>query len=478
MKNIKYIVLLSVIFSLPGCSGFLEKAPKLSQSTEITLSDYTGLNKAVAGAYSPLQSTSWYGASFILDAEMRSGNGRREADGKFQSNRYVGAYTWNYSADNTSGLWSFAYYVISAANNVLNNLEGKTGKDVSQQDLDNLKAEALFLRALSHFDLVLIFAQPYTYKPESLGVPVVLKTDPEGKPARNTVAQVYDQVVQDLLEAEKVIDPAYARKDIVDSKASASLYAIQALLSRVYLYMGKWQEAANYATKVINSPKFALWTANEYPNVWGKNVADATGEVIFEIYGKKTNGYYGSWEDISYMTSPEGYADCGVSKDVTGLFEAKDVRGTLFRTDKENESGGLLWTKKYLGKGDGTPDANNIIVLRLSEMYLNRAEAIMNGAVIPGGVTAVGDINAIRSKRGLDPVSSVGREAIELERRLELVYEGHYFFDLARWNKPVVRVDFTNTKNKNVDFPSDIWALPIAQREIDVNENLQQNPGY
>lgn len=475
MKKIKYIFLVSATFLIAGCSNFLDKAPILDQSTEITMSAFSGLNKAVAGAYSPLQSSSWYGGSFILDAEMRSGNGRRDKEGEFQSGRYVNTYTWNYSADNTSDLWGRAYYVISAVNNVLTNLEGKTSSSVSEKDINNLKAECMFIRALCHLDLVLVYGQPYTYQPESLGVPVVLKTDPEGKPARNTVKEVYIQILEDLLVAEKAMDPAFVRVGD-DPKASVSLYAIQALLSRVYLYMGNWQEAANYATKVIDSKKFTFWTASEYPLIWNKEKADAAGEVIFEIYGKKTNEYHGSWEDISYMTNPAGYADCALSKDLTSLYSQDDVRYQIFRTDKENKSNNL-WTGKYLGKGDGTPDANNIIVLRLSEMYLNRAEALVNGAKI-AGVTPISDLNAIRSNRNVGDISSAGRGDIELDRRLELAYEGHYLFDLARWGKPVKRTDYTEVNNKDIDFPSYLWALPIPKGELDINPNLKQNSNY
>jgi starch-binding outer membrane protein, SusD/RagB family len=477
MKNIKNIILLLSLVLLSSCNGFLEKAPILDQSTDITMSTYAGLNSAVAGAYGPLYSTTWYGADYVITGEMRSGNGRREADGDFQSNRYIGDYNWNYSEDVTSGMWGMAYYVISAVNNVLANLEGKEAEGVTTQDLNNLKAECLFLRALSHFDIVRLYGQPYTSGATTLGVPVVLVTDPNGKPARNTVEEVYKQIVTDLLDAEAAIDPTYTRKGVVDVKSSADIYSIQALLARVYSSMGDWANAAKYASKVIDSKKFNVWTPEQYLTAWSKNIADKDGEVIFEVYGKKSNEYYGSWENIQYVTSPEGYADAGVSKDVTSLYTATDVRAKLLTTDKNNASGGLLWSKKYAGKGDGTPDCSNIIVLRLSEMYLIRAEAAINGAET--GSTAEADINAVREKRGLSSILAASKADIQKEYRLEFLYEGHYFFDLARWGLPVNRVDYTgDIKNQNVEFPSYLWALPIAKRELEVNENLEQNPNY
>lgn len=475
MKKIKILLSLIVAISLASCSDFLEKAPTTSQSTEVTLSNFAGLDKSTYGAYSPMYS--WYSGSYIVTCEMRSGNGRR--DPNWTTGRFYTEYIWNYSADVTSGMWGNAYYVISAANNVINNLEGKDSESgVTAQDLNNLKAECLFIRALNYHTLLLYYAQPYTYQPDGPGVPIMLVTE-ISTPARNTVKEVYTQIVADLKEAESIIAEDYERAGVVDAKSVVSKPAIQALLSRVYLYMGDWQNAADYATKVIDNAQFSLWTAEEYPTVWTKEVADEGGEVIFEFYGKKSNDYYNSWDDISYVTNPDGYKDGGASADLTDLFAEGDVRASLFRTSKDaEEKTPQLYTTKYAGKGDGTPDCNNIIVLRLSEMYLNRAEAILNGANV-AGTTAIADVNAIRANRGVEPLKSLGFADMKLERRLELNYEGHYLWDLARWGDPVQRTDFTATDNfKDIPFPSYKWALPIPQREIDINPNLVQNPEY
>ena len=111
--------------------------------------------------------------------------------------------------------------------------------------------------------MVITYAQPYTYAPESLGVPVVLVTE-NGHPARNTVKEVYTQIVKDLTDAEGLIADNFTRSGISDPAAMVSKSAIQALLSRVYLYMGEWQKCADYATKVINSGKYQLLNADDY----------------------------------------------------------------------------------------------------------------------------------------------------------------------------------------------------------------------
>lgn len=468
----------AAMISLTGCTDFLKRDPKLQQSTDLTLSTASGLDQATAGAYAYIGSTAWYGNSWVIDAEMRSGNGRK--DNFAETGRCSGSYNWNYSEEATSGMWSYCYVTVAMCNNVIDNLEGKEDDEYTVQDLNNIKAECLFLRAFSHFCNVLTYGQPYTYcvksAKESLGVPYVYHTDPAGKPVRETVVSNYENIVKDLLEAESLIDPEYSREG-ADPKAYANIYTIQALLSRVYLYMGEWQNAADYATKVIDSKVFKTWTASEYPTVWSSETGGS--EVIFEAYGKRTNTYYGGYSDISWLTNPDGYGDPMAAQPLLNEYEADDVRLATYRTDKDEKSG-LFWTGKYPGKGDNAaPDCNNVPIIRLSEMYLNRAEALMNGARVDGA-TGVKDLNEVALNRNASEYKTAGAADIQKERRRELAWEGHYLYDLARWGKSVTRnaADYPlcSSNNLNIPFPSAKWALPIPKRERDVNPNLVQNP--
>lgn len=484
MKNSRILNILAAValtIVTASCEDFLTREPKLSQSTEITLTSYTGLNNATFGAYIYLSSTDWYGQGWVINSEMRSGNGKKESvDGMYNSNRCVQPYIWNYNPDATSGFWSTCYLTVAMCNNVIDNLEGKATGDVTEQDLNNLKAECLFIRAFAHFCNVLTYGQPYTYCKSAgnenlLGVPYIYHTDPAGKPARETVISNYENVVKDLLEAESIIDPKYVRKGPKDPNATVNISTIQALLSRVYLYMGEWQKAADYATKVIESKKYRLWDQKEYTEIWGQDLG--TGEVILEVYGAVGNSTNGNWEDISYLTNPAGSADPQAAKPLLDLYEEGDVRLKTYRTDAEGTSG-IMWTAKYPGKGIKTPDVNNVVVIRLSEMYLNRAEAIINGAVVPG-VTAKADLDAITNARGASEYAAPGKLDVQIERRKELAWEGHYLYDLARWGKSVERSEADYplcTENLNVPFPSNKWALPLPKSELDVNGNLEQNP--
>lgn len=177
MKS-KYILTAATVsaLALASCEDdFLNEEPKLKQSTEITLSNIDGIEKAISGSYAPLYGASWYGSSFIYNCEMRACNARKpKAGSDWDSGRCKTANDWSYSADATmGGLWSYAYYTIANVNDILDNVDGKA----DQTTVDGIRAEALFLRALAHFDLVRTFGQPYTQvdPTTSLGVPIMLQ---------------------------------------------------------------------------------------------------------------------------------------------------------------------------------------------------------------------------------------------------------------------------------------------------------------
>ena len=464
---------LLLVFALFACDDFLTEEPELEQTNELTLSSYTGLNDATAGIYTTIYSTNWYGRHLPVFADIKAGNAKLSPK---SSGRFTNEYFWNQSAAATSPLWGSAYFLISKANNVINGLPNITDPTVAEQDINNLEAEALFLRAIAYFDLVRTYAQPYTTDPTSMGVPVVLVTE-NGTPARNTVQEVYNQIVADLTRAESIIDPDYVREGAKDAAATVTLPAIQALSSRVYLYMGDWQKSADYATLLIDNSDYAIYKESEYTTwdadgVWGTETFASPGEVIFGVYGAENNSSHGNWNNITYIMSPEGYGDVGASNDLLSLFEEGDVRANLFRTHPDY--GDAKWSLKYPGKL-GNLREDNIPVLRLSEMYLNRAECIMKGATVSGR-TAVADVNEVRTKRGLDALVNVDLTGIWLERRLELAYEGHLLFDLARTGRGVSRTDYDGTSNKDVAFPGKMWAMPIPQSEMDANPNMVQNP--
>lgn len=475
MKRLKYLsiigILLLVVFT--SCEDFLYQEPKLAQTNELTLSTFDGIDKAVAAAYGPLYSASWYGRDFVVLSDIKGGNAKLSP---ISSGRFTTEYLWNNLPDATSGLWTLAYITIARVNNALEAIETLDEVGITEEQINSLKGEAYFLRGLAYFDLVRLFAQQYSSGADNLGVPVVLITE-IGTPARNTVGEVYNRITEDLEWAAELLEQAPPTRVVTDNKAIASSLAAKALLSRVYLYKEDWQKAADYATEVINSGSFSVATADEFTTaenggIWG--ALSGGSEIIFEVYGVEGNANHANWDVISYILSPEGYGDVGASMDLIGMYEEGDVRANLFRNTSDHPND--FWSLKYPGK-DGNLREDNIPVLRISEMYLNRAEALNKGASI-SGVSAVDDINVIRSNRGLSPVASVEISTILNERRKELCFEGHQLFDLARTKRSLVRVDYEGAVNKDIPFPDYRWAMPIPKSEVDANPNMEQNEGY
>ena len=486
MKKNIFLVSILALATLVGCDkDFLNEAPKLSQSDELTLSTFDGLDKSAAGCYSPLASSNWYAQDFILINELKTMNGKKLVGTEYDSGRCTDHYQVNWLASNTTALWGTAYYTIVSASEVIDNLQNAENESgVSAQDLNNIKAECLFLRALAHFDLVRTYAQPYCYSADAshAGVPVILHKDPSAFPARNTVKEVYEAVIADLTEAESIIAPSYVRAGVDDKAAAVTLQAIQALLARVYLYSENWQKAADYATKVIDSKKFALWTSEDFavPEASPYCADTQSGdEVIFEVYGKKTNSYDGYWDGLANMAAPASYGDAGATDQLMALYEDGDARGNLFVDSSygDKDAAGVYWSSKYLGKGAGTPDVTNVIVLRLSEMYLIRAEAVgLHNA--SSSVSAVDDLKTIATRVGATPQNATA-SGIALERAKEFAWEAHLWFDLGRTKCDMTRVDETGTGViENIAWGSKYFAMPIPESQIKVDPNLVQNEGY
>jgi hypothetical protein len=205
------------------------------------------------------------------------------------------------------------------------------------------------------------------------------------------------------------------------------------------------------------------------------SVAPTGSEIIFEVFGSKKNEYWdeSGWTHLPYITSwgngDDGSGDVCATTDLVDLYDEGDIRLKFFA---KNENDNLI--TKYSGKEGGVPRETNIPILRLSEMYLNRAEAISNGASI-SGASVRGDLDAIASKRGTTVPSQF---SVFDERRKELMFEGHIVYDYARCKKSLVRNDFDGVTNKDVPFPSHRWAMPIPKREMDANPNMTQNEGY
>lgn len=465
MKYAKIKLLaLTATLSLFACNeDFLNLEPFQSVDLETAIESIQDYQAAVLGTYSDLQSSNYYGRYFVLVPDVMSDNVKQNS----QANRAALYSDFNVVANEAIArdMWSVIYNTIARANTVIN-AEADIPEAVRNQR-DQLVGEAYAIRALAHFDLVRTFAQHYgfTASNDHPGVPIVTVFDKDARPARNTVAEVYTQIVSDLNEAVSLlnVDPS--------SSARISKMGAKALQARVYLYMGNYAAAEAAATEVISSGKYTLLSNGAYVNAWnGRN----SSESIFEIAFNEVDNN-GS-DALGRMYIVQGYGDYLPAGDLIDLIPEGDVRLGLFKTDA-NLSGpyGTVRVNKY-------PDPtvqNNTPVIRLSEMYLIRAEA---RARTNNETGAREDLDVIRL-RGLPsaaPSTATGDaliDAILTERRIELMFEGQRLWDLMRTKQGVVRNNCTNSVCE-LEYPNGRFISPIPQAELDANENMVQNPTY
>ena len=455
-KHITLLGFLVGILFTSSCEDQLDLRPPQSVDQEIALSNDANIKRVLIGAYAELRTVELYGGRLQLYSEMLGSNNEIRWEGTFNQPREVynkSIFTNNSFVTNT---WIGAYNTINIANNILSVIEV-----VNEEDQDRVRGEALFIRGTLYFELVRFFALPYSAGniSENLGVPLVLTPttaiSEENFVSRNTVEEVYQQVLADLTLAESLLPPT--------NGVFAKNYVASAMLSRVYLQMERFGDARDAANRAIISATEtgkSLVTSG-YMNAFN-NDAD-TSEDLFTI---QVNTQDGSNDmHLFYSTPDEGArgGDITILQSHVSLYEVGDQRLSQFsiraedlRTDK--------WRQQF----------KNVKVVRLAEMYLTRAEAnLREGTEI--GASPAEDINRIRSRVSLPAKASVTLQEILMERKLELAHEGHIIHDVKR-TRGTIRDNINAEIIYSHDDPR--MVFPIPQREMDVNENLIQNAGY
>lgn len=462
-SNIKLFLFFSII-SLASCKKLLDTKPK----DEIDISNsgnYDIIKSEVTSAYNFLQNSEYYGRGFIVQAEVLADNAEITQN---NSNRYVAESINTPRAQ--VGLFTAMYANILKVNLALANIDNSGAPAAS---IASTKGEALFLRALFYFDLV----RSYARNPNKLvggfdlGVPMItvpnLDAGHPDKPVRAKIAEVYTQIIADLNGAVAVLDNSLGRFHATKSAAYG-------LLSRVYLYKGDYANAETAATNAITSTSATLATGSTYTNTWGTN---AFPENMFALLFTASDNLGSNSIQGIFYTHPTigGYGDVTARAELRNDFYPGDIRSSaalLKQTTKGTQT--VYYTLKYPGNNGGAY-LDQVPIVRLSEMYLNRAEARARKSS-PDVSGALADVNTIHTRAGLAPLSGLSGQplidAILRERRLELAFEGHRIFDLVRNGLDVVKGSTT--------IPWDDYRLiaPIPQNEIDVNANLLQNPGY
>ena len=420
---------------------------------------------AVVGGYNNLSAASYYGRSLHLMSDIMGEDVKQNGS----ANRYQEFA--DFEGLNPSGhnyeeaLWAQGFETINQMNMMINSeFEPPSGV---QAEFNQLLGEAHALRGLAYFDMVKMFAQHYTFTSDAShpGVPLVLEHDVTSLPSRSTVAQIYGQVISDFTAALGLMTMDRAGSAMITDEA------VQALLSRVYLYMEDFANARAMADAVINSGKYSLLTGSAYVSQF---VDGHASEAIFEIENHDTDNR-GS-DCLGCMYTATGYGDYLPARDLLDLIDPADIRWGMFKVDPLLTG---IYAAHRVDKWPTRTQTDNVPVIRLSEVYLNRAEA---NARSGGDVAAQADLNLIR-QRGLAtaaPVTLTGQALLDeilIERRIELGYEGHRIHDIMRHKLSVTRVDVTGDVSQ-INYPCNFCILPIPFAEGDANENITQNAGY
>lgn len=471
MKRI--ILALFIVSSfLVSCDQELELTPFNALETEVALQRPSDFTNAIRGTYAAMQGGSYYGGLYISTPDVLADNLIICSEGR---NSQQSLHYWNYSGNNTwGGIWSQGYTAIYRANSILENLENLEEGDFK----NNIEGEALALRALAHFDM----ARVYTKFPQDgsgdLGIPYVTSTDVTLQPSRPSVQQTYDNIIADMTRAAGLINDT-------NGDGRLGLDALNGLLSRLHLYLEDYDGVISAATGALRGTP-SVGSIDIFPGIW----LDATDEgVAFKIRHTEA-------DNISIGVQYSQTGSTGVRSEYVvdyafyQLYGDNDVRKTTYFSTSEFAGKNFNHIAKYFGRETGSLNVVDTKVLRWAEVYLNRAEAYAAKGM---DAEALADLDAVRSQRYTDFVagSETGqalKDAIQLERRKELAFEGHRFFDLKRQGLPITRSTFGDEADgTGLALPAEAltmpagdsrFQLPLPQAELNANPNMEQNPGY
>lgn len=468
-KNTIYMIGLACLLGGTSACEILDHEPQAEVTEDKAISDRKGAQAAVAGLYSQLQSSNYYGGNFLIMSDVSSDVA--QSIGSWDFYREMDTYVIDKSNLENGNLWAGAYRAINVANNIIDQVPALT--DLSEEEKNAILGQAYFVRGLAYFDLSRVYGGvPGVVG--TLGVPIVTtpsrQVDNSLFPARASLLESYNQAEADLLKSLDLLPEEYI-DDIAATKSQAVKGSARALLSRFYLYVNKPVQAEAYADEVIAAIKF-------YSLVPGFSTiftSEFTSEAIFELkFNSADQSTINNW----YFPASLGGRGDVASHDsfyAEATADPDDVRGKMFGYYASKD---VYYPTRY----SSTSGTNNIQIIRLGEVYLNRAEARAKNGDIEG---ALEDLNKIRARAGVDPITNLtGQQevlnAIWQERKLELAFEGHSFFDLVRTGQAlsvITGVSRTNGPDVNLQDPNR-QVFPIPAFDIDANSNLVQNDAY
>lgn len=451
-----YFLLILFSIGMPACTKVNVDAPKDRIVTSSLFKDDASATAAVLGLYAQMSDPSFpfsAGATTIytgLSADELSYNGQDNATKQFATNSLTAS-----NSIVASNLWRFTYSIIYQANACIEGLSSSSS--ITPALKSQLTGEAYFVRAFCYWYFSNLFGD----------VPLILGTEDyeaNAKLPRTSAATIQDKVVADLKQAVTLLSKDYPSA----GRLRPNYYTALTLLSRVYLYQQKWQLSADAATEVINSGIYSI--ESNLNSIFITPSNEAIWQLATDVTGINTPEGNRLIPNTFFAAVPQ----YPVNSNFLNAFEAGDKRKSSWIALLTVKGTTYPYTYKYKVRYN-TNKTESLVVFRLAELYLNRAEAKAHLSDFTG---AASDLNVTRNRAGLSGLSfgdqTSSLNAIMKERRFEFFMEwGTRWFDLKR----------TGTINNvlgplKANWKPEYALFPIPKTELISNSNLTQNPGY
>ncbi len=474
MKTKYQIILLSALLPLllSSCNDWLDVQPRSQVEDTELFETESGYKEALAGVYSSMLSSSTYGKELtygFLDVLAYEWD-------FYYASQYDDATAFNYDAafptNYIRGIWTNSYNGIANVNNLIAHIDDKP-QLFSADNHDVIKGEALALRAFLHFDLLRCFGVSFAVNPDQPSIPYSTALSYRVFPQLK-VSEVAQAVLNDLLAAETLLkgaDPIVTGRTITESIDNGYLinrqlhlnyYAVKAVEARVYMWMGKYDEALAAANEVINSGQFEWATVANLQAGYDRCLAT---EHLFALNNLTLKADIA--DEFFSDNSPYSFA---ITRDrLLDYFDnaTQDYRFTfLFKAGSATHA-----NNRYLTKFDETSNGDayynfKMPLIRLPEMWLIRSEVEYR----KGDTDAAKDaINTLRLARNLPALNELPEDYyLELirEYRREFLAEGQLFFLYKRLNRNnILYADVDAVAEKVYTFPLPITETESAQRE-------------
>ncbi len=505
MKKIfSFLVLGFLAFLFTSCSrDTLEPYTPGLITEEVALQNSTDLRTLMNTSYALMYNRNEIEFSSVFTDEVGIGfaNG---GQGLINDDAYF-LFTLNPNSPVASSVWTGNYIALSRINRVIKYADILVPQnDADAKIIQDIKAEALIMRALAHLRIMSYFSTDLSNDGALAGILAnrVFETNEKENP-RVTNGEFYTQIHSDLDQAISI----FTSTATAFNKTRANSVLAKGLKARAYAYKGNYTQAEAMADQVISTSGLQLAAGQQYANVFWSDTELPNQEVIFRLVKTLQQSSQGSnlgnaWASVN--STKDGSPFFEIGRSLFNILQPSDVRYQIILHNTSVVDPGYLSSPNYLatdllvlGKHRGGTAKGNLNVdykvMRLSEMHLIKAEARAAAGDFAGVATA---LNQLRAVRGGTPYVARTSQALAYadilkERRIELAFEGFRFIDLKRLGTKAGvgidrhPVDYTSSSTNypaanpaNLPMTSHKWTLPIPTEELTVNPNIGQNPGY